>query len=346
MIGGAAAPGMLVDSIFQAHRLAREIDSVDPSRPLPFIRERRVWGETDNAHYESVLASSGQSGLIRLQPGRSPTRGASPALVAPRRSPIRHAAMHPGRRSLPDTRLGTRLLSGQVRPGMRRRLGVDGDRAASSNRLVGGVDEGHRPHVVGTRQLQLAEPKHGPKQLAHGAGEGVTEPPLRPSWADPLAGSVGRHHVDHARRAGRRQVLEFEHPVLDEVLVLFRISEDRADRVDGEPPGESGCQLCDRLLAQFGEQVPDMSADDFLQLLDAADRENSTDDLADAVVFGRVIVGVALACLAIDSDVHGASRAAAAQAPCLTRAYVLCGFLSSADGQTPWSSPYRDRNQP
>jgi dimethylamine/trimethylamine dehydrogenase len=53
--GSAAAPGMLVDSIFQAHRLAREIDSPDPSRPLPFIRERRIWGATDNSDYERAL---------------------------------------------------------------------------------------------------------------------------------------------------------------------------------------------------------------------------------------------------------------------------------------------------
>ncbi len=53
--GSAAPPGMLVDSIFQAHRLARGIDSADPSQPLPFIRERRVWGVTDNAYFERVL---------------------------------------------------------------------------------------------------------------------------------------------------------------------------------------------------------------------------------------------------------------------------------------------------
>ena len=55
VIGSAAAPGMIIDSIFQGHRLAREIDSADPSQPLPFIRERRIWGATDNDRYDRVL---------------------------------------------------------------------------------------------------------------------------------------------------------------------------------------------------------------------------------------------------------------------------------------------------
>ena len=38
---------MIAQSIFDAHRLAREIDSDDPSIPLPYIRERRLVGGTD-----------------------------------------------------------------------------------------------------------------------------------------------------------------------------------------------------------------------------------------------------------------------------------------------------------
>ena len=45
MIGDAAAPRMIADSIFDGHRLAREIDSPNPAMPLPFIRERRLWGD-------------------------------------------------------------------------------------------------------------------------------------------------------------------------------------------------------------------------------------------------------------------------------------------------------------
>ena len=52
VVGSAQAPNMIVHSIFQGHRLAREIDSADPSVPLPFIRERRIWGATDNARYD------------------------------------------------------------------------------------------------------------------------------------------------------------------------------------------------------------------------------------------------------------------------------------------------------
>ena len=53
MIGDAAAPRMMVDCIFDGHRLAREIDSAYPSVPLPFIRERRLWGSTDNGTFQA-----------------------------------------------------------------------------------------------------------------------------------------------------------------------------------------------------------------------------------------------------------------------------------------------------
>ena len=38
-IGDCVAPRLLADSIFEGHRLAREIDSADPAVALPFIRE-------------------------------------------------------------------------------------------------------------------------------------------------------------------------------------------------------------------------------------------------------------------------------------------------------------------
>jgi dimethylamine/trimethylamine dehydrogenase len=38
-IGDCTAPRWLADAVFDGHRLAREIDSEDPSRPLPFLRE-------------------------------------------------------------------------------------------------------------------------------------------------------------------------------------------------------------------------------------------------------------------------------------------------------------------
>ncbi len=40
LIGDAAAPRPLSEAIFDGHRLGREIDSPDPSRPLPYLRER------------------------------------------------------------------------------------------------------------------------------------------------------------------------------------------------------------------------------------------------------------------------------------------------------------------
>jgi dimethylamine/trimethylamine dehydrogenase len=55
VIGDASAPRMIVDSIFDGHRLAREIDSPNPAMPLPFIRERRLWGDTTNDDFERQL---------------------------------------------------------------------------------------------------------------------------------------------------------------------------------------------------------------------------------------------------------------------------------------------------
>ena len=41
-IGDCVAPRMISEAIFDGHRLAREIDSPDPSLPLPFDRERSL----------------------------------------------------------------------------------------------------------------------------------------------------------------------------------------------------------------------------------------------------------------------------------------------------------------
>jgi dimethylamine/trimethylamine dehydrogenase len=55
LLGDAAAPRMIPDCIFDGHRLAREIDTDNPAMPLPFIRERRLWGEVGNEDYEAQL---------------------------------------------------------------------------------------------------------------------------------------------------------------------------------------------------------------------------------------------------------------------------------------------------
>jgi dimethylamine/trimethylamine dehydrogenase len=39
-IGDAEAPRPISEAVFDGHRLAREIDGPDPSRPLPYLRER------------------------------------------------------------------------------------------------------------------------------------------------------------------------------------------------------------------------------------------------------------------------------------------------------------------
>ena len=40
--GDCVAPRWLVDTVFDGHRLAREIDSPDPAVHLPFLRERSL----------------------------------------------------------------------------------------------------------------------------------------------------------------------------------------------------------------------------------------------------------------------------------------------------------------
>lgn len=50
-IGDCVRPNFIAEAIFSGHRLAREIDSPDPSTQLPFIRERRIIGATE-ADYE------------------------------------------------------------------------------------------------------------------------------------------------------------------------------------------------------------------------------------------------------------------------------------------------------
>lgn len=46
-IGDCVRPHFIAEAIFSGHRLAREIDSIDPSQQLPFIRERRIVGGSD-----------------------------------------------------------------------------------------------------------------------------------------------------------------------------------------------------------------------------------------------------------------------------------------------------------
>lgn len=50
-IGDCVAPRQIVDCIFDAHRLAREIDTGNPAIPLPYVRERSL------AHADSIPAA-------------------------------------------------------------------------------------------------------------------------------------------------------------------------------------------------------------------------------------------------------------------------------------------------
>ncbi|MCZ6720843.1 MAG: FAD-dependent oxidoreductase [Proteobacteria bacterium] len=43
-VGDCQAPRLIADCVFEGHRLAREFESDDPQHPLPWIRERQIWG--------------------------------------------------------------------------------------------------------------------------------------------------------------------------------------------------------------------------------------------------------------------------------------------------------------
>ena len=45
-IGDCHAPRQALNAIFDGHRLAREFESAHPQHPLPFIRERQLWGHS------------------------------------------------------------------------------------------------------------------------------------------------------------------------------------------------------------------------------------------------------------------------------------------------------------
>lgn len=51
-IGDCARPSFIADAIFSGHRLAREIDTDNPARPLPYLRDRRV---VDSAEFDYAL---------------------------------------------------------------------------------------------------------------------------------------------------------------------------------------------------------------------------------------------------------------------------------------------------
>ncbi|PBC47831.1 NADH:flavin oxidoreductase [Rhodococcus sp. ACS1] len=53
-IGDCLEPRVIAESVFDGHRLAREIDTSDPAVPLPFIREQRILGWDADA-YDSEL---------------------------------------------------------------------------------------------------------------------------------------------------------------------------------------------------------------------------------------------------------------------------------------------------
>lgn len=63
-IGDCVVPRIVAEAVFDGHRLGREIDADDPANPLPFIRERRVLGETD-AGFDDVLGGQVFSMLAR-----------------------------------------------------------------------------------------------------------------------------------------------------------------------------------------------------------------------------------------------------------------------------------------
>lgn len=63
IIGDASAPRPLPEVVFDGHRLAREIDSPDPSIALPFIRERARWEAVDQDRVSAPWESRRQRAI-------------------------------------------------------------------------------------------------------------------------------------------------------------------------------------------------------------------------------------------------------------------------------------------
>ena len=65
-VGDCFAPGLIAEAIFSGHRLAREIDSPDPSVALPFVRERRLVDAVEDDYRLDVVTGRDvdRSGLI------------------------------------------------------------------------------------------------------------------------------------------------------------------------------------------------------------------------------------------------------------------------------------------
>ncbi|MFC5337078.1 FAD-dependent oxidoreductase [Leucobacter denitrificans] len=57
-IGDSVRPHFIAEAIFSGHRLAREIDSENPAKPLPFIRERRIIDATPEDYQLGAKALS------------------------------------------------------------------------------------------------------------------------------------------------------------------------------------------------------------------------------------------------------------------------------------------------
>ena len=96
-IGDCEAPRLIADAVFSGHRLAREIDSADPSVPLPFKRERRL------VDAESVARATGRArgGVTRRR--RSPRCESSSAVKQVLQSSgTRSSSRHDGRDVDPD----------------------------------------------------------------------------------------------------------------------------------------------------------------------------------------------------------------------------------------------------
>jgi dimethylamine/trimethylamine dehydrogenase len=61
-IGDCVVPRLIAEAIFDGHRLAREIDTANPAVALPFIRENRVLGRSDD-DYDATLRRNGKRAM-------------------------------------------------------------------------------------------------------------------------------------------------------------------------------------------------------------------------------------------------------------------------------------------
>ena len=121
-IGDCVAPQLIADAIFDGHRLAREIDAVDPATPLPYRRERPLpEAVATMSEFRSPLTADANAGLVALVTGGGTGIGRATALELARTGAARGDLRPPSRAARGNTQAAIEAAGGRVPRSARRR---------------------------------------------------------------------------------------------------------------------------------------------------------------------------------------------------------------------------------